>query len=51
MTLNLGKLLNTVATATKKNPEIALAVVGLVAPKVVRKVAPVLVTLAAAKGE
>jgi hypothetical protein len=46
MKLNIGRLLGKIATAAKNNPEIALAVVGLAAPKLVKKAAPVLITLA-----
>lgn len=47
--MNLGKILKTVVSAAKKNPEVALAVAGVVAPGLVRKVAPVLVTVLAKK--
>jgi hypothetical protein len=50
MKLNIGRLLGKLATAAKNNPEIALAVVGLAAPGVVKRVTPVLVTLATKKG-
>ncbi|WP_375272032.1 hypothetical protein [Sphingomonas sp.] len=40
--MNIGKLLGKVAKAAKNNPEIALAVVGLAAPGLVRKVTPVI---------
>jgi hypothetical protein len=45
MKLNIGRLLGKIATAAKNNPEIALAVVGMVAPGVVKKAAPI-ITLA-----
>ncbi len=47
--MNLGKLLKSVVRAAKKNPEIALAVTGIVAPGLVRKAAPVIVALATKK--
>lgn len=47
--MNLGKLLKTVARKAKENPEIAIAVVGMVAPGVVRKAAPIIVAAATAK--
>lgn len=40
MKINIGRLLGDVARAAKNNPEIALAVAGLVAPGLVRKVGP-----------
>jgi hypothetical protein len=43
MKINLSRALKTVANAAKKNPEIALAVVGLVAPGLARKAAPYVV--------
>lgn len=43
--MNIGKLLGKVVTAAKSNPEIALAVVGLAAPKLVAKAAPVIVAV------
>jgi len=43
MKINLGKLAKTVVNAAKKNPEIALAVVGLAAPGLARKAAPYVV--------
>jgi hypothetical protein len=46
MKLNIGRLLGKLATAAKNNPEIALAVVGMAAPKLVKKAAPILITLA-----
>ncbi|WP_164521230.1 hypothetical protein [Sphingomonas sp. ABOLF] len=46
MKLNIGKLLKTVARAAKDNPEIALGVVGLIAPKVVKRIAPIVVAAA-----
>lgn len=42
MKLNIGKLLKAAATAVKKNPEIALVVAGVIAPKVVAKVVPII---------
>lgn len=41
--LNIGKLLKGAVRAVKKNPEIALAVAGIVAPKLVAKAAPIIV--------
>ncbi|HEX8415120.1 MAG TPA: hypothetical protein VF637_14735 [Sphingomicrobium sp.] len=44
--MNLGKLLNKAVAVVKSNPEIALAVVGIVSPKLARKavvLAPVIV--------
>jgi hypothetical protein len=46
MKLKIGKLLKTVVRAAKANPEIALAVAGLIAPGVVKKVAPIVVAAA-----
>ncbi len=45
--MNLGKLLKSVVKKAKENPELALVVVGLVAPKLASKVAPVIVTATA----
>lgn len=47
--MNMGKLLKGAVRAAKKNPEIALGVVGLVAPKLVKRIAPIVVA-AAVKG-
>lgn len=41
--MNLGKILKGAVRVVKQNPEIALAVAGLVSPKLVMKVAPVIV--------
>jgi len=49
--INLGKLLRSAVKIVKENPELALGVAGVIAPKVVKKVAPVLVTVLASKGE
>lgn len=48
MKINLGKLLATVGKAAKNNPEIALAVTGLVAPKLVKRAAPLVPIILAA---
>lgn len=47
--MNLGKLLKKVVKKAKENPEIALAIVGMAAPGVVKKVAPIIVAAAATK--
>lgn len=44
--MNIGKLLKGAVRAAKKNPEIALGVVGLVAPKLVKRIAPIVVAAA-----
>lgn len=49
MKINIGKLASAAVRAAKKNPEIALGVVGLVAPKLVKRIAPI-VAAAAVKG-
>lgn len=41
--MNIGKLLEGVARKAKENPELALVVVGLVAPKAVAKAAPIII--------
>jgi len=41
--MNLGNILRGAVRAAKQNPEIALAVAGLVSPKLVTKIAPVIV--------
>lgn len=50
MKLNLKVLARTAVRATvraaKKNPEIALGVVGLVAPKLVKRIAPIVAATA-----
>jgi hypothetical protein len=46
MKLNIGKLLGKVVKAAKNNPEIALAVAGVIAPGVVKKIAPIVVAAA-----
>lgn len=38
--MKIGKLLKTVATKAKDNPELALIVLGIAAPKLAAKVAP-----------
>ncbi len=43
MKLNLAKIARTVVRAAKKNPEVVLAVAGLIAPGLVRKAAPIIV--------
>lgn len=45
MKINIGKLLGKGVAAVKRNPQLALAVAGLLAPKLVAKAAPVLVTV------
>lgn len=49
MKINLGKALSKVVSFAKQNPELALAVAGAVSPKLVRKVAPVVVAVLAKK--
>jgi hypothetical protein len=44
--MNIGKLLKGAVRAAKKNPEIALAVAGVIAPGVVKKIAPIVVAAA-----
>lgn len=46
--MNLGKLLKKVATKAKDNPELALIVLGIAAPKVAAKVVPKIAQAAAA---
>ena len=41
--MNLGKILKSVVKKAKDNPELALIVVGLVAPKVAAKAAPIVI--------
>lgn len=45
MKINLGRALKSVVKFAKENPEIALGVAGVVAPKLVKKAAPVLIPL------
>ncbi len=45
MKIDLGRALKSVAKFAKANPEIALGVAGIVAPKLVKKAAPVLIPL------
>lgn len=40
--MNLGKILKSAVKKAKENPELALVVVGLVAPGLARKAAPVI---------
>jgi hypothetical protein len=47
--LNLGSLLGKAVKAVKKNPEIALVVAGVIAPKLVAKAAPIIVKAKVAK--
>jgi hypothetical protein len=47
--MNLKKLLKSAVRAVKANPEIALAVVGLASPKLVAKVAPVIMAAVSKK--
>ncbi|SOB81162.1 hypothetical protein SAMN06297144_1430 [Sphingomonas guangdongensis] len=46
--MNLGKLLKSVAKKAKENPELALIVLGIAAPKLAAKVAPKIAQVAAA---
>lgn len=48
MKISLKSLARTAVRAAKKNPEIALGVVGLVAPKILRKAAPIVPIIVAA---
>lgn len=41
--MNLGKILKSVAVKARENPELALVLLGLVAPKVAAKAAPIIV--------
>ncbi len=41
--MNIGKLLSGIARKAKENPELALVVVGLAAPGLARKVAPIVI--------
>lgn len=43
MKINLNKLLGSIVKKAKENPELALVVVGLVAPKVAAKAAPIII--------
>ena len=47
--MNIGKLLKSVVRKAKENPEIALAVIGMAAPGLVRKAAPIIIAAATAK--
>lgn len=49
--MNIGKLLKGAVRLIKKNPEIALAVTGVIAPGLARKVVPIVVAVATAKEE
>ena len=40
--MNLGKILKSVVRKAKENPELALVLLGLVAPKVAAKAAPII---------
>lgn len=40
--MNIGKILKTAARKAKENPELALVLLGLVAPKVAAKAAPII---------
>jgi len=44
--MNVGKLVKSVARTAKDNPELALMLAVIVAPKLARKVAPVVVAVA-----
>jgi hypothetical protein len=48
--VKLGKLLKAAATKARENPEVALMLLGLVAPKVVTKAAPIIVAVTRPKG-
>ena len=41
--MNIGKILKSVAVKAKENPELALVLLGLVAPKAASKMAPIIV--------
>lgn len=41
--MNIGNILKSVARKAKENPELALVLLGLVAPKAASKVAPIIV--------
>lgn len=41
--MNIGKILKSVAVKARENPELALVLLGLVAPKAVAKVGPIVV--------
>lgn len=43
--MNLGKLIKSAANVAKRNPEVALMIVGAVSPKLVAKAAPIIVAL------
>ena len=43
MKINIGKLLKSVVKKAKENPELALVVVGLVAPGLAKKAAPIVI--------
>lgn len=45
MKINIGKLAKTVVTKAKENPETALAIASLLAPGLVRKLAPKVVPI------
>ena len=49
--MNIGKLFGKAVNAVKRNPQIALAIVGLFAPKLVAKAAPVIVAAITPKDE
>lgn len=46
MKINLGKLLKGAVAKAKANPEVALMVAGLIAPKLVAKAAPIIIAAA-----
>lgn len=48
--MNIGKLLKSVVKKARENPELALVVVGLVAPGVARKAAPIVAAATAKRG-
>lgn len=47
--MNIGKLASKAVKAVKRNPELVLAIGGLLAPKLIAKAAPVIVALGAPK--
>lgn len=49
--MKIGKLLSKVVSFAKQNPEIVLAAAGAVSPKLVRKAAPMIVTVLTKKAD
>lgn len=48
--MNIGRIIKSVAKKARENPELALVVIGLVAPGVARKAAPIVAAATAKRG-